>query len=137
MALLPEEENKFLNAEFNIVPYPSKTYKMNLIEKRINGGYADELAAVSQMIYCALNTERSTYIAYTDSYGVEFVDLFGKPVSYVLPELERRITDAIIFDSRIEAVDNFEFEVMGAAVRVTFIVHTIYGDIPIEKEVNI
>ena len=76
-------------------------------------------------------------MAYTDGYGVELADLFGKPVSYVLPELERRISDALIFDSRIEAVDSFEFEIDGSSIHVTFIVHTIYGDIPIEKDVSL
>ena len=46
---------------------------------------------------------------YSWDYGVELADLFGEPVSYVCPELERRITEALLQDGRIEGVDGFSF----------------------------
>lgn len=137
MALTPTiETNEFLKSEIEITTYPGKTYKMDLVKGRIRGN-VDELAAMPQTIYCILNTERNTYLAYSGGYGVELEDLFGMPISYVLPELERRIRDALIWDSRIEEVDGFSFEVNQSVVHVTFTVHTIYGNLEIEKVVNI
>lgn len=137
MALTPTvETNEFLKSEIEIISYPGYTYKMDLVKCRIRGN-VDGLAAMPQTIYCILNTERNTYLAYSGGYGVELEDLFGMPISYVLPELERRITDALIWDSRIEKVDGFSFRVEKSTVHCTFTVHTIYGDAEIEKVVTI
>ena len=137
MSLTPTiETTEFLNSDIEITSYPGKTYKMELEKGRIRGN-TDGLDAMPQTIFCILNTERSTYLAYSDGYGVELEDLFGMPMSYVLPELERRITDALIWDSRIESVDTFSFEVNQSTVHATFMVHTIYGNIEFEKVVNI
>ena len=74
---------------------------------------------------------------YSWNYGVELLDLYGEPVSYVCPELERRITEALTWDKRIKSVDNFEFDISEKGeIRVSFIVHTIFGNIDAEKVVN-
>lgn len=71
-----------------------------------------------------------------DSKNLVF-DLYGEPVSFVYPELERRITEALTWDERIQSVDGFEFNsTEKGSVCVSFAVHTIYGDIQAEKEVN-
>ena len=74
---------------------------------------------------------------YSWNYGIELLDLFGMPVSYVCPELERRITEALTWDDRIESVDNFEFDLSKkGVVHVSFTAHTIFGDVEAEREVN-
>ena len=54
-----------------------------------------------------------------------------------MAELERRITEALTWDSRIESVDNFEFEADGRSVHVSFTVHTDFGEIDSESEVEV
>lgn len=137
MALTPEiDDNVIQEEDLELITYPTKTYYMDLEKGRIRG-FSDDLESMKQVIFLALNTERSTYLAYSDNYGVELVDLIGEPMSYVLAELERRITEALTWDSRIESVDNFEFEVDGRSVHVTFTVHTDFGDIDSESEVEV
>ena len=136
MALTPEIENNVLQEDLELITYPTKTYNMELEKGRIRG-FSDNLESMKQVIFLALNTERSTYLAYSSNYGVELVDLYGKPMSYVMAELERRITEALTWDSRIESVDNFEFEVDGRSVHVSFTVHTDFGEIDSESEVEI
>lgn len=137
MALTPEiDDNVIQEEDLELITYPTKTYYMDLEKGRIRG-FSDDLESVKQVIFLALNTERSTYLAYSDNYGVELVDLIGEPMSYVLAELERRITEALTWDSRIESVDNFEYEVDGRSVHVTFTVHTDFGDIDSESEVEV
>ena len=117
---------------------PSKTYKMDSTQMSIGNNYVNGKDALIQTIYKILNTERYQHIMYSWNYGVEFLDLFGKPIHYVCPEIERRITEALLQDDRITSVDNFEFDTsIKRTVIVKFTVHTIFGDIESEKAVNI
>ena len=101
--------NSILTTEIQVETQGSENYKMFFTEKFING-HVDELEAMHQVIYKILNTERYQYIIYSWDYGIETLDLFGEPISYVCPEIERRIIEALIQDDRIESVYNFEFD---------------------------
>lgn len=115
---------------------PSKNYKMKIQQDVING-YCDEIEAMKQVIYKILNTERYQYLIYSWDYGIELMDLFGEPVSFVCTELERRIKEALEQDDRIELVDDFQFDIsVKRIVKTTFTVHTIFGDIREEKVVK-
>lgn len=126
----------FLDQDFEIEELPSLTYKMHGADGRIRG-YADGLEAVRQAIYKAIMTERYQYILYSWNYGIELIDLFGEPATYVCPELKRRISEALLMDGRIRGVDSFEFDFpQKGVVHVTFTVHTIFGDVQAERGVN-
>lgn len=128
--------NNILSYDLEMETEPSVNYKMNIKQDIINGT-VDELEAIKQVIYKILNTERYQYIIYSWNYGIELMDLFGMPVIYVIPELERRITEALIQDERIESVDDFEFDSSEKrTVKASFTVHTIFGDVQTEKVVN-
>lgn len=122
--------------EIEGVEQPSSCYRMLFDIERITGE-CDGIEAVTQAIYNILNTERYRYIIYSWNYGVELQDLFGKPMDYVMAELERRITEALVQDDRINAVDSFEFEEGRKKLLVTFTVHTKYGDVQGAKEVDV
>ena len=131
--MIPTIENK----DVDFATEPSHTYKMNIDKSNVRG-YADEIEAMKQAIYKILLTERYQYIMYSGDYGIETEDLFGGPVEYVCPELERRITEALEQDDRIESVDDFEFEFpKKGVVSVKFVAKTVFGDVPAEKEVEI
>lgn len=132
--MIPSSDG-FLTKDFVIEEQTSQTFCMDFDKLNIRG-FTDNQAAVVQAIYKILNTERYQYAIYSWDYGVEFQDLFGEPVSFVLPEIERRIDEALTGDSRIESVDSFEFEVEKDTVHTTFTAHTIYGDLIFEKAVN-
>lgn len=126
----------FLNLDFKIEEKPSFTYKMQMEDKMVRG-HTDGLDSVRQAIYKTVMTERYQYIMYSWNYGIELTDLFGEPVTYVCPELKRRIAEALLLDDRITGVDSFEFDFpQKGIVHVTFTVHTIFGDVQAEREVN-
>lgn len=126
----------FLEQDFEITEQPTHTYKMNL-ESNLIRGYTDGQEAMKQAIYKILNTERYQYVMYSWNYGIELLDLYGEPVSYVCPELERRITEALTWDDRIQSVDNFEFNISKKGeILVTFTAHTVFGNVVTEKVVN-
>lgn len=127
----------FLDYDFEIEEQPSKTYKMDLSGDTTKG-FADEIEAMKQVIFKILNTERYQYIIYSWNYGIETLDLYGEPVTYVCPELERRITEALLVDSRIISVTNFEHDIsVKGVIHTLFTAHTIYGDVETTKGVNI
>ena len=129
-----------LMSDIDVVDYPSRTYKIEIRtdgkDDRING-HIDDLESVRQAIYLILNTERYKHIIYSWDYGVELVDLIGKPMPYVISEIPRRITEALTQDTRIKNVSDFEFEKNKSKLYVTFVVETTIGDIPVDLEVNI
>ena len=127
----------FMLHDFRIETQPTHTYKM-LLDRSLVRGYTDGIEAMKQAVYKILFTERYRYIIYSGSYGIELLDLFGQPVSYVCPELERRITEALTWDDRIDSVDDFRFDFpKKGVVHVAFTVHTVFGDFKAERGVNI
>ena len=103
---------------------------------RLNG-FVDGLEAVAQTVYLTLSTERYEFIIYSWDYGVELIDLTGKPMPYVMSELPRRITEALTQDDRIKDVVDFEFEPHGKRLHATFTVVSNFGNIPTELEVEV
>jgi len=63
--------------------------------------------------------------------------LIGKPIPFVLPEIKRRVAEALLYDERIKAVDNWEFEVLRGKVAATFTAETIFGEIDANLEVTV
>lgn len=128
--------NSVLSTELKVEKQPTKTYKFNIENNTING-FCDNLEAMKQVVYKILNTERYKNIMYSWNYGIELLDLFGEPINYAVSELKRRITEALVQDDRIQSVDNFEYKTDRRTVYLTFVVHTIFGDIQSEKVVNV
>ena len=129
--------NNILTTELTVEEQASKTYKMH-IEKEYVGGTCDELEAIKQAVFKVLNTERYLYMMYSWNYGIETTDLIGQRMGYVLPEIQRRITEALSVDDRITAVDSFEFDTSKKhEVVCTFVVHTAYGSFESGRVVEI
>lgn len=122
--------NDDLVPDFEVVTQPSYTYKLDMQKARIKG-FIDGQDAMPQAIYKILTTERYKYVIYSWNYGVELSDLIGQPIPYVYAEIERRVTEALVQDDRIESVVNFQYENKDGAVSVTFTVNTIYGAVDI------
>lgn len=128
--------NTILTTDLTIESLPGKDYKIDTERNEINGD-CDELDAMAQVVYKILNTERYQHIIYSWNYGIELQDLFGMPVYYVCPELQRRIEEALLQDDRITSVTDFEFDTTEKrTVKATFTVNTIYGAIQSERAVN-
>ena len=128
--------NTILTTDLEVVTQPNRSHKMDIDKNRING-MCDGYDAVKQSIYKILNTERYQHLIYSWNYGVELSDLIGQPTSYVCSEVQRRITEALLQDDRIESVTDFEFDINKKhEVVCTFVVHTIFGEITSQKGVT-
>lgn len=136
MGLLPTTGDDLDLVSFQVGTQPSYTHKLDIDRQRVRGT-ADKLDAVLQSVYLILNVERYAYPIYSRNYGSELSDLIGKPKDYVMSEMKRRITEALLQDDRITGLSDWEFETGRKSVRASFVVHTVYGDAEAAKEVDI
>lgn len=134
MTPIQEVELKMESIEKKTIP--SLTWKINEDRADVRGSI-DGLEAMKQAIYKILQTERYRYAIYDWNYGVELEELYGKNVTYVIPELKKRIEDALLADDRVTAVTDFSFIQEKWSVTTEFLVHTIFGTIMAERTVDI
>lgn len=95
------------------------------------------IEAIKQAVGLILQTERFEHIIYSWDYGVEISNLIGRSTSFIYPELQRTIVEAVRCDNRITGADEFKFNKVGRKVHVSFKVYTVLGDFEVEKEVII
>ncbi len=117
--------------------YPGRTYHIDLRQKRIYG-YCDGIEAIRQAVYKILATVRFEQVIYSDNYGSRIIDCMDRLKPYVWAEIEDTITQALLYDDRITALEGFEFtEDKGNKVlNVNFTVKTTLGDFTYTKEVT-
>lgn len=134
--MTPNTDDILLNNIEEVTEQTSKTFYLN-IEKNTISNFCDGIEAMKQAIYCILNTERFEHLIYSWNYGIELKHLIGENTTFVIPELERVITEALLQDTRITEVNNFEFEVNKNSIIAKFKVITTVGEIEYEKVVSI
>ena len=134
--MTPNTDDILINNVETVTEQTSKTYYLD-IEKNIIYNFCDGLEAMKQTIYCILNTERFDHLIYSWNYGIELKHLIGESTTFVIPELERVIKEALLQDTRIIDVNNFNFDVKQNEILVTFTVITTLGNIEMERVVSI
>lgn len=132
-SMLPSSGAILTDVSFETMP--SLTYAMHIEDQSIHD-MTDGLECMRQAIYKILRTERYTYPVYSWDYGIELMDLFGRPTPYVEVELKRRIKEALEWDDRIEKVDGFVFTYPKDKneIHVRFEAHTTLGTVESDYE---
>lgn len=133
--MIPEVQDD-LQEDFEEEIQSTKTYYLDM-DKKIITNFCDGVTAMKQAIYKILNTERFDCLIYSWDYGIETKELFGENYTYVIPELQRLITEALTQDDRIEDVTDFEFTKLKGQLLVKFNVQTNIGEVEAEKVVSI
>ena len=115
----------------------SRTYKLDLEKKRIVGKIDNE-DAILQLVLKILHTERYAYVIYSQNYGVELDRLIGQDYNFIMSDIERTMTDALLADDRILSITDFKTEQDTIdTMSVSFTVNSIIGQATIKTEVNI
>jgi hypothetical protein len=116
---------------------PSRTYKIDFDTGRI-GGIIDGREAIEQFIIKTIRTARYRYLIYSDDVGCEIEDLIGSDISWELfkSECMRTITEALIYDDRINRVYDFSFRQEEDGVYIDFSVDTVEGTLEISEVFN-
>lgn len=143
MPLVPdfsEEELAELlsEAEANEEVQPSKTYKIDFENGRL-GGFIDEKEALRQAVYKALITARERFLIYTDEYGCEIEDLIGSSVTnaFIETEIPRILEEAIVYDDRIDSINDLTVNASGDTVTISFSVMDVNGEEITFEEVEV
>lgn len=116
-------------------PKPSKTFR--LAENGHIEGFVDGREAVAQAVKLMLSTERFAYPIFSPDYGVEREDLIGARREFVVGDIERRIAETLAEDDRITGIKDFELTFCGETANVSFTAVTIFGNISVERGVEL
>jgi hypothetical protein len=131
MALTPDSTNDVttIQDETTQTIAPSKTWAIDFENGTISG-FIDDDVAIKQFALKALMTERSKYAIYTEDYGTELSTLIGADVTAALlaSEIPRMIEEALIYDDRIDSVQDLTFTRDGDKLYVSFRIVTINGN---------
>lgn len=130
------QSGALLRQDFSFVQQPSKTFRLDM-EHSCAAGMADGLEAVRQAVYLILNTERYQWLIHSWDYGAELQSLVGRPLDFCIPEIERRVREALLQDDRIRAVENFAFEVGKKTIAAQFTVKCVFGEFAADTELKI
>lgn len=114
------------NAPVQAVQQPSLTWRLDLEQGRVVGKI-DGLDAVRQAVFKILQTDRFWHDIYTFDYGHELSSLIGGNPLYVQSEVSRMISEALLQDDRISAVERVTLDMAGDSLTVQFVVVTQYG----------
>ncbi len=135
--MLPTVYEDDLTQDFTLEETPpSQTPRLDHGEKVVRGT-VDGLEAVEQAVFLILNTERYQWLIHSWDYGVELKGLIGKPMPYCAAEVPRRVTEALLQDDRITAVEGFSFQTEKKRLRTSFTVVSIYGAFRTGTEVEL
>lgn len=117
-----DEENE--DAELETM----ETFRIDFKRGIVTSEIIDQVEAIKQFVYIALKTERFLFPIYSQDYGSELREVIqdrNSTEELRLSEVERMIEEALIFDERIEAVENYEFTVDGDRYYASFDVVTV------------
>lgn len=126
-----------LNPDVEIVEQANTTWEIDLEKNTVKSNTIDGRDALIQAIYLILNIERYDYLIYSWNYGAELKELIGSQPQFAISEIKKRVSDALLVDTRIISIVSFEHERTREAVIATIVLNTIYGQIEIERTVNI
>lgn len=117
----------------------NRTYGIDLRTHRIKG-YVDGKKAVMQAIWKILSTVRHANYIYSEEYGCDIMNrIYNSSLSeeYLNTDVPAMIEECLMQDDRITGVSDFSWERSGSdGVKMQFTAHTIYGDLPVESEVQ-
>lgn len=137
--MIPDSDD-YLYEQENIENYevsPTKTYKIDTVNKRIIGTIEGR-DAVLQFINKVMITDKYAFEIYNWYYGNELSRLIGHPYDYVVTRIPNVFKEALLVDDRILDVHDFAFTKSDIdSIVVSCTVDTVYGEIYYKQEVSI
>lgn len=113
-----------------------ETFKIDFERGIITSEIIDQEEAIKQFVYMTLKTERFLHPIYTQDYGSEIKEVIrDKDITEELrvSEIQRMVEEALVHDERIEAVENYEFNVIDDNYYASFDVITVDEVIRMEE----
>ena len=140
MGLLPESTGVRIGQNLQLSTpkeQTSRTYRVDYAAGRVSG-FVDRAEAMEQAIYKILLTERFAFRIYSWTYGMEWNAVAGKSWPVFESEIKRVIREALLADDRISDITDMTVsQIDKRTAAVSFTAQTIFGEIPIERTVDI
>lgn len=115
---------------------PTLTWIADPVTRRIRGR-GDGWEAIRQAVEIIVSVERFKWQIYTPNFGTDYDGLLGTEPGYAASELQRRLEDAFLPDSRILGIKDFTWSFSGVSLSASFTVRTVFGDVESGLEVNL
>ena len=105
-------------------------YEIDLETGKLTGRIITGLDAIKQRVMITFDTDRYYYSQYSWEHGHELNELIGKSYDpgYIKTEAKRMVEDALAPDEDIEGIEDFNCDVKGDTLTISFRIMTIYGD---------
>lgn len=133
MATLPQSDID-LSQGVVFQDQPSLTWIADPVTHRLRGR-GDNYEAVRQAVEVIVNVERFHWQIYTPNFGIERDGLLGSDPGFVASELQRRLTDAFLPDSRILGIADFSYTFEDPIMTASVTVNTVFGPVQTSMEV--
>ena len=131
--MLPAYDSDLINP---IEPerYPTLTYRLDWVNKRISG-MIDDREAMEQAVRLILRTNRYQWEIYSWGYGSELEGSIGKPLPIIQAEITDKLSEALLADDRVLAVKDVSIRRNGKNdLLIDFTAETIFGGVKINGE---
>lgn len=115
---------------------PSLTWIADPVTHRLRGR-GDNYEAVRQAVEVIVNVERFHWQIYSPNFGTDFTGLLGNEPGFVASELQRRLSDAFLPDSRILGISDFAYEFENGVLTAAVTVNTVFGSVKASVEVSL
>lgn len=127
MATLPQSDID-LSQGVVFQDQPSLTWIADPVTHRLRGR-GDNYEAVRQAVEVIVNVERFHWQIYTPNFGADFDGLLGNDPGFVASELQRRLADAFLPDSRILGIADFSYTFQDRILTASVTVNTVFGPV--------
>ena len=115
---------------------PSKTYRLDIVNKRIVG-MTDGVEAYKISVEKALLTQRYAHSIYSGQYGSILHKYIGKEFDFIEAELPAEIHEALKHDDRYHGITDFIITKTGIdSCKISFNVISTEGTVPIELDLR-
>lgn len=117
-----------------------KTYRFDFQTGRLTSEWISGLEAVRQFVMMALRIPRYAHPIYSSDTGNELAEMLSDTETtpaYKMMEIERLVTEALIYDERIHQVHEFAIEHREDAFYVSFQVDTAAGVLAFEEVLSL
>lgn len=115
---------------------PSLTWIADPVTHRLRGR-GDNYEAVRQAVKVIVNVERFHWQIYSPNFGTDFTGLLGNEPGFVASELQRRLNDAFLPDSRILGISDFSYTFDSGILTARVTVNTVFGPVKTSLEVRL
>lgn len=135
MAMLPQSE---IDLSKGVVfrDQPSLTWIADPVTRRLRGR-GDNYEAVRQAVEVIVNVERFRWQIYSPNFGIELDGLLGNEPGFAASELQRRLSDAFLPDSRILGISDFSYTFEDGVLTAEVTVNTVFGPVKTGVEVTV